>query len=292
PGLAQDASQSTESRMFVDRDLADTAYGLDLASYVLNPYDDVHPLRSVASWANACKDLGIEVCATELEEQQGLERARASLISALSDRNNGEKFDAVAADLVQVAATVSNGTERVGSSFHVSGTFFEHMVLDDSTLLGATTFSECVFSRLDLSGVDEKSSIPHFSNCLIDYIDGASALPEWLQPRFANCEIGHYSDSATTTAGIMHLALDRDRRIALSILKKIYLQRGSGRKEGALSRGLPLSDREAVPAVLSEMLSQGWIVRSGGGSTPIYIGVKSRRAAALQALEFPTEFRL
>jgi phage gp16-like protein len=90
----------------------------------------------------------------------------------------------------------------------------------------------------------------------------------------------------------MHLSIDRDSRIALTILKKVYGQRGSGRKEGALFRGLNLSDREEVQRVITEMISQGWILRTGNGSNIIYVGLKDRRAAARQALATPSDFKL
>ncbi len=90
----------------------------------------------------------------------------------------------------------------------------------------------------------------------------------------------------------MQLKIDRESRIALTVLKKVYGQRGSARKEGALSRGLTPTDRAIVQTVLAELVSKGWIHKDDSRGNVLYIGSKNRRKEALRALEAPTEFRL
>lgn len=289
PGLARETEGADESRVFVDRDLADTAYGLDLSYYVMDPYDDTHPMATVASWANASNELGVEVTAEALQETGA---GHSLVMAALSAREHQEKFDAVNADLLRVATEYFDSEPKRSARFHINGVIFEHLTLSDSRLLGASSFQDCVINRLDVSGLDETSSIPSFRDTLIGYVDGVSFLPEWLSKNFADCEVAHFSAPAMTTSGIMQLSIDRDSRIALSIIKKIFGQRGSGRKEGALSRGLSFSDREAVPGVIDELVSQGWIQRSTSGKNVIYVGLKERRKSALKALEAPAEFQL
>jgi hypothetical protein len=185
PGLAQDTSARTEARVFVDRDLADTAYGFDLAEYVLNPYDELHPMSTVASWANAASDLGIEVASVSLIEQSG---GRSNAVGALSIRNDLDQYDAVTADLLRLAVSLSEGSETARSSYHISGVYFESLALAESTLLAATTFQDCVFAHLDISALDETSALPHISDSLIDFLDGASTTPSWLESKISNCD--------------------------------------------------------------------------------------------------------
>lgn len=290
PGLAAaNPEDATEARVFVDRDLADTAYGLDLAEYALNPYGESHPLMSVASWATAASSLGIEVAADTLQE---IGVATATVMSALVAREKHERFDAVMADLVRVATELPWERKRVGSSFLIVGVYFEHLILTDHPVYEVVRFRDCVIEHLDVSGLDEASAVPHFQQALIGLLDGVSAMPPWLTGRFASCEIDRFSVATQTTAGIMQLGLDRESRIALTILKKVFGQRGSARKEGALSRGLALGDRPLVPKVLDELVSQGWLARSSAGNTVLYVGVRERRREALRALESPADFRL
>ncbi|QYF96790.1 NACHT domain-containing NTPase [Microbacterium sp. PAMC21962] len=290
PGLATaDADDASDSRVFVDRDLADTAYGLDLVDYAIDPYGDSHPLASVASWATASSDLGIEVAADALEE---FGVATSTVMAALVARDKQERFDAVMADLIRVATELAWDDRPVNSSFHVAGVYFEQLVLSDHPIYGASTIRDSVIERLDVGGLDETSAVPYFQQDLVGLLDGASILPKWLEPRFSDCEIDRFSIATQTTAGIMQLGIDRDSRIALSILKKVFGQRGSARKEGALSRGLGLAERPFVPKVIEELVSQGWLQKSSSGNNVLYVGVKERRKDALHALESPADFRL
>lgn len=290
PGLATaNAEDAADSRVFVDRDLADTAYGLDLVEYAMVPYGDSHPLAAVASWANASSDLGIEVAADALE---AFGVATSTVMAALVARNKQERFDAVMADLIRVATELAWDDRPVNASFHVTGVYFEQLVLSDHPVYGASTIQDSVIERLDVSGLDETSSVPYFQQDLVGLLDGVSILPKWLEPRFADCEIDRFSIATQTTAGIMQLGIDRDSRIALSILKKVFGQRGSARKEGALSRGLGLADRPFVPKVLDELVSQGWLQKSSSGNNVLFAGAKDRRKDARQALESPAEFTL
>lgn len=290
PGLAHaNTADATETRVFVDRDLADTAYGLDLVEYALNPYIDTHPLSSVASWATSSSDLGIEVAADALKE---VGHGAPQVLSSLAARSKQEKFDAVTADLIRVATELPWEGRQLTSRFYVTGVYFEQLVLTDHPVLGASIIQDSVIERLDVSGLDEESFVPFFEQTLIGFLDGVGSLPKWIEPHLSKCEIGHFSKAAHTTAGIMQLDVDRESRIALTILKKIFDQRGSGRKEGALSRGLGLADRPLVPKVIDELVSQGWIQKSNSGNNVLYLGIKSRRKDALTALDSPTEFRL
>lgn len=290
PGLAIAApSEATDARVFVDRDLADTAYALDLVEYAMDPYSDSHPLVSVASWATAASDLGVEVAATALEVTGA---APSMVMSAMVARDKHERFDAVMADLVRVAVELPWENKALGTSFPLVGVYFESLVLTDHPILGALRLRDCVIERLDVNGIDEACAVPHFQQSLIGHLDGVSAMPKWLHPRFADCEIGRYSIATQTTAGIMQLDLDRESRVALTILKKVFGQRGSARKEGALSRGLSLGDRPVVPKVLDELVSQGWLLRESSGNNVVFVGVKDRRKDALRALGAPAEFQL
>ncbi|MGN6428058.1 MAG: NACHT domain-containing protein [Leifsonia sp.] len=290
PGLAvSDPRDQTDMRQFVDRDLADTAYGLDLAAYATSPYGESHPLGSIASWVSAADELGVEVAAAELT---GMGLNVGSVVAALVNREKSERFDAVMADLLRVGTEMTWDGRQLTNTFLVVGVYFEQLLLSDHPLLGATTFKDCVLERLDVSGLDEHSAVPHFQQAMIGFIDGLASLPPWMEPNFAECEIERFSTATQTTAGIMGLKIDRDSRIALTIFKKVFGQRGSARKEGALTRGLSLADRSHVPAVIEELISQGWIYRSVSGNSVLFVGAKERRKDAMRVLEAPGDFKL
>lgn len=290
PGLAESTSEDqADVRIFVDRDLADTAYGLDLVDHVVDPYNEAHPLVSVASWVSAATDLGIEIAADSLVDGAV---AVGTVYAALAAREKSGRFDAVMADLFRVALEMPWDDRKITTTFPVVGVYFDHLTLTDHPLSGSLSLRDCVIERLDVVGLEEGSAAPHFQQVLIGLLDGASTLPKWLEPHFSKCEIDRFSTATHTTSGIMSLNIDKESRVALTVLKKVFGQRGSARKVGALSRGLKPGDRPLVTSVLDELVSQGWIYKAVSGNNVLYVGVKDRRADALRVLDAPADFRL
>jgi hypothetical protein len=287
-GNAGSESADSELRVFVDQSLAETAYAEDLASYVKDPYSD-HPLGGVASWISAASDLGIDVAAQVLEEW-GI--GSSAVVAVASRRQDEGKYDAVLADVMRVASSLGAESVRSHKNFYVDGVMFENLVVSPDVITGRASYQNCVMQTLDISLTEEGQEFPHFRQCLIGFLEGASAVPKWLTGNFDDCEIEQYSADSQTTAGIMQLGIDEKAKVALTILKKIYAQRGSGRKEGSLSRGISQASRVLVPGVLNTLLSEGWVQRGIRGHNAIYSPVKSRRSDVARILEKPTEFRL
>ncbi len=289
PGLANPTAANLdpekEQRVFVDRDLADTAYGEDLASYLEHPHEG-HTLAQNASWVVSSTDLGIGVAAQSLDAR-GV--PAGTVLGAAKRRQDKHQYDAVLADSLRVADHLAPGTVR--QSFIVEGVMIESLTPSDSnTVLPKVSFHDSVIHHLDISSLESQAGCPVFRSCLIGFLDGASSIPASLAENFIDCEFEGFASLSQTTAGIMQLKQSIDTKIALTILKKIYSQRGSGRKENGLSRGLDPAIRGRVPAVLSALQSQGWIHRIVSGREPIYVGIKEQRARALGILEDPNRF--
>lgn len=290
PGLTSSIGPGgSETRSFADDDLAETAYGLDLAAFVLDPYNETHPLAGPAAWVNASYGLGSGVAA-EVLIATGY--SAGLVIAAMTKREAAGRHDAVLADLIGVVVAMPWERERFQGKFLVSGVAFSNLEIVDHPVIAATTLQDCLIERLDVSSIEDGSPMPQLQSCLVSYLSGVSAVPAWLASNFVKTEVEHFDLASRTTAGILQLKIDRDSRVALTVLKKIFSQRGSARKEGALSRGIDLQDRGVVPSVLAELVSQGWISKEGTGKNTLYVGIRERRRDALQALETPADFRL
>jgi hypothetical protein len=66
------------------------------------------------------------------------------------------------------------------------------------------------------------------------------------------------------------------QKVLLSVLKKVYMQAGGGRREGAFARGLNPKQRELVGAALDLLQSAGMIAKGKAGTNVIYVGVKGQ----------------
>lgn len=290
PGLAiTPVSGINEERIFVDRDLAETGYGEELANYVFGPHAADSPLNSEATWSNACEGLAVEVAADLLSDNSV---SAGSVISALYHRQGSGNYDAVTADLIEVTKDLASGDERMASSVLVSGVYFERFEVEDSRIGSAVTYQDCLIDHMDLSGIDPGCYIPEFRDTVIGFMDGVAAIPDWASTYFHDCEIGEFSLATRTSSGIMQLEIDKDSKIALTVLKKVYLQRGAGRKEGALVRGLDPADRPRVSDVVATLVAKDWLSKVSAGRATIYAPVPFMRGAAIRALESPSTFRL
>ena len=274
---------------FIDRSLADTAYGEDLALYLSNPYES-HPLSQSAAWVTSASQLGIDVASRSLAQLSSeSSKVGGVALAAAKHRQSESRFDSVLADTIRVADTLPSNPGR--QSYLIEGVIFEYLSPDtEHPALAKATLQDCAIDNLDISSLENADDCPSFQNCIIGYLDGAGAVPQWLVSKFSGCEIDRYSDQLQTTAGIMQLTLPAEQRVALTILKKVYAQRGSGRREGGLSRGLDPQSRTLVPSVLSALVSDGWIWRSRSRGDAIYLPVKERRREALRALDRPKDF--
>jgi hypothetical protein len=291
PGLAEaPGADGAETRVFADIDLADTAYGLDLANYVLTPYGDVHALSLTAAWASASTELGIEVAADSLAE---LQVGVGNVAAALGQRESNGQYDAVSADLVRVAAELpAPARKNELRPVLVSDVYFERLVLTNHDIYSQLNIQDCVIASLDMTFVDEGAPLPTFRGCIIGLVDGVPSFTSAVSSHFIECEVEKFASPTQTTSGFLSLQIDRQSAVALTILKKIFAQRGSGRKIGALYRGLPLADRALVDPVVDLLVAQDFIFRSGTGNSLVYVGVKERRRDALAALDRPLDFRL
>lgn len=106
--------------------------------------------------------------------------------------------------------------------------------------------------------------------CDINTIHGISnqaATPAWIQ----NCTIKE-TEGVTTSARIKSSGLPAAQKLFLSIVHKIFFQRGGGRKENTLFRGGygQAFDKKIYEQILSKLISNGIIFQSKDSSGAIY----------------------
>lgn len=289
PGLARaEASNGREMRTFVDGVLAHAAYGLDLAKYIATPFGE-HPLRAAVSWTAQTSDLPPRVASVALSRA---EYPISHVRQAINARLEHSNADAVMLDLFSVAEL--NGMDCQAGD----GGYFRELLIasltmaPSSSFVAASHFQDCLIEVLDLEAVEFAMQVPKLDRCVVDLVSGVAAIPTEWAPRFLDCELEHFSAPAETTSGLMALDRPLEDRIALTVLKKVYAQAGSGRKESALSRGLPLDARGSVPSVIDQLVSAGLVAVVGRKAESLVLPAKGRRAEVLRMMENPSSFHL
>lgn len=289
PGLARAADSSgREMRSFVDGVLAHAAYGLDLSAYIASPYSE-HPLSAASNWTALSSDLPPRVAAVALARQSF---PTAHVRQAINARLEHNKSDAVMLDLFAVAEINAVESNSGDAAYFRELLIANLSVTPGSGFLARSRFQDCLVEVLDLESVDHAEQLPTLDRCVVDMVEGVASLPPDWAEHFLDCELVHFSAPTETTAGLMALERPLADRIALTILKKVYAQAGSGRKEAALSRGLPLDARGEVPLVIERLVSAGLVAVVGRRAESLVLPAKGRRAQVLRIIDNPSSFGL
>ncbi|MFS0704727.1 NACHT domain-containing NTPase [Cellulomonas sp. 179-A 9B4 NHS] len=285
PGLANTGTTGeSESRMFVDPDFADAAFAIELAEYIAAPFVD-HPLADRAKWSEASSSLVIDVAGDRLGAA-GFSNAVAS--ACASKRISDNLYDAVLHDAVSVAVDMSPDASVSPPPFFADIIVERVQLEPGSGALLHATWSGCVIDILDVAGLIETFPFPTFQNCDIGTISGWGAIPAPLMNSFKDCSVQTFATRVDTTAGLIELDLPAELRVALTILKKVYAQSGSGRRVSALSRGLPLEFRHLVDESIEALQTLGYITLGSGKGETIARPVRQKRASALALLNAPS----
>ncbi|MCC3274524.1 hypothetical protein LJ753_01395 [Arthrobacter sp. zg-Y20] len=154
---------------------------------------------------------------------------------------------------------------------------FENLIVDDASIV-ELNFSSSTVSRLTLLNIDFRLLVIEDSafnevfidDCIIEVVDGVSARNELPEMFGHNCVVSDYR-YALTTASISGLNLSNSQKTLLALLKKLFFQRGSGRKEEALLRGAEAYwDSGAAEEAIAFMLREGIVTKRKGDSGWVY----------------------
>lgn len=281
PGLGIDRADE-ETRVFMDEDFADACRAGDVAGFIEDPYSsDVEPFRNAQCGLG---EVGLGVCA---ENTKG-PVAQGRLMAAITKAAGIDGVALLSLDLIGVAIEFGIKLEdKVEVRDLIIPSINLHGDIGDCSNL---TFQDCYFSRLEIDPELPASKLPHFEQCYFVQVDGRSSRADLPEDCFAGtCEFEKFSDAPNTTAAIGAMDLPVSTRVMLTILKKIFVQSGSGRMESALVRGLDHNARRIVPAVLRLLQSEDVIepYRRGGLSTTIWIPNRTQRARVARIIESP-----
>ena len=282
PGLG--AMDSVDgSRRFVDVSLADAARAGDVVTCLLDPNME-NPLLEMTGSVACLDEVGVDVAAVRLE-REGITSSGRAYSSANALRRRGTA-DAVIADLTRVAIRLwpgdtpstpisLHGIELRGFSLAAEATGYDWL-----------SFHDCVIQELDLTDHDGYP-LPHFQSCLIGQMAGVADWSALQKDRFVECEVAQFDAQISTAKGILALKMTPINKVLLTILKKIYAQRGTGRKESALFRGLDDAHRALVPEALRQLTGAGLIAPAKSSSNRIYLPVRGMASRVWRILQAP-----
>ncbi len=282
PGLG--AMDSVDgSRRFVDVSLADAARAGDVVACVLEPNTE-SPLLELTGSVACLDEVGIDVAAVRLAGESAASSGGAYSSAAAFQRRGVS--DSVIADIVRLASRLwPEEVPRTSISLHEIE-LRSFSLTADAKSYDWLSFHDCVIQELDLTD-HGGYTLPHFQNCLIGQMTGVAGWPALQESRFVDCEVAQFDAQISTAKGILALKTTPMNKVLLTILKKVYAQRGTGRKESALFRGLDDKHRELVPEALQRLTGAGLITSARSSGTRIYLPVRGMASRVRRILQAP-----
>ncbi len=237
PGLTS-RDQEEGTRSFVDLDMLEALKGSAVARFIENPYSPVAEGR----WNHPLGSLGCQVAGL-VAEGKGLAIIQHQVAAE-------EALARWHEPTLAIDCIVSGAIRAEEDSLDCRGLVVEEGFCDsidfESVSLRNLHLKSCSLKELTLGG----SPPPDVSitGCLIDRLVGAAeprGLPAWIR----ECDVGEF-DNVQTNEAILSLPLPLPVRVMLTILRKLYVQKGRGRKESAFYGGLDQQALRFVPPTL------------------------------------------
>lgn len=267
PGLTQ-REQDPSARSFIDEDLLAALQGSAIARVILEGW----AASGLQGWLSGLSPKAVSMAAHVVREAGGdASSVVSACLLALNQAKRGSHNEQLAADLVSVAlALTADGATVDFQGIHVDGASLHVVDLEEANATNLTIESSIV-QHVILGGVDRVHVV--FRDCLIERVSGVASA-DGLPTNFQKCTVECFDEMATNAA-VVDSTLEPGVKALVTVLRKLYLQSGAGRKMGALRRGLPNGRvLDAVPNVVALLQSAGLVVVSGEVVNPI------RRSAA------------
>lgn len=268
------------AREFIDIDFADAAASGDLTRYIESPFVVNTPLENV------------EVVLGELGREMAVARvadASTKVSVALSQSGQHTRMATTSADLISILIDQQSGYKCAPVSIEDAN--FDTITVDPELDFSAITLTRCIIGVVEFgrsSPISDISNPIRFHDCVIDRLEGAVSktdVPAGVLTGSTSIET--YAAFAATNGAVMKSTLPGPVKVLLTILRKLFLQRGTGRQYRALRRGLPAGLVKYVDPIINQIKAERFAENVYLDRRTILIPYRSRSADALEIINGP-----
>ncbi|NYT42030.1 NACHT domain-containing protein [Sphingomonas sp. R-74633] len=262
PSLGRIGAESTD-RQFVDMYILDGLRARDIAR--LPQVSEAVRSRALdEQWINPLGVLGQRVLALHVAR-------RADAFMSLMTRASTALNAVLAADLA--SSFLHTGSPKIDfGGVHIKGAVFGNINFELSEA-SKLTISESVIEQLVLpSHAPTSVSILSSSAGSVAGVSSFEGLPSW-----AKLDSVDEFDSVQTVSKIRVAGLDMAHEILVAIIKKIFFQKGTGRKEDALLRGFGSgASSKMASKILNLLVREDILGTFKGDEGTVYTPVRSQ----------------
>jgi hypothetical protein len=268
------------AREFIDADFADAAASGDLRRYIEAPFVGSTLLENVSV---VLSELGREMAVVHLDDVS----AKVSIALSQSGQHPGLSITSV----YLMSALIDQQADYKGPPLSVHDANFNTIVVDPELDFSAITLSRCIISTVELgrsSAAKDIQNSLHFHDCVIGRIDGVVSdrdVPTGVLTGSTSVE--KYAAFTETNGAVLKSMLPDPVKVLLTVLRKLLMQRGTGRQYSALRRGLPAGLIRYVDPVITQVKIELFAEDVYLDRRNILIPNRSRTADALSIINGP-----
>lgn len=261
PSLGRVGAESND-RQFVDIYILDGLRARDIAR--VGDLGEAGMIEAAAAkWTNPLDDLGQRVLSRNKQLSEG---GKLSLAKLAVQHGNS----VLASDIVASMVRNLEGTAEF-QGLKVSGGDFRVLAMDERPIRDLSIESS-FFSELALPAKDCKFvKIEGSAAVRVTGVSSSSALPNWI----VGLTVEEF-DSVASVSRIRKIGLKPSHEILITVIRKTFFQKGSGRKEEALLRGLgKLATKSLSSKILNILIRDGLLTTFKGDEGYVYSPVRS-----------------
>ncbi len=233
PGLTP-REQDPSARSFVDEDFLQALQGSAIARAILEGKYEMAARKLGTGLGRG----GIHI-ASYLLEREGFEVGSVIGVAAhvLREAMDQRDLNQFAGDCIAIALEMTPDEGILDcKNIEVIDGIIQRLDLEEKRINNLTLRS-CGIDEL-IVGEGLLNSTIRFERCVIDRISGVPSSEALPGARFSECDFGKCDDTSTNAA-ILRLNVPPKLKALMTVLRKLYLQAGGGRRVAALKRGLP-----------------------------------------------------
>jgi hypothetical protein len=261
PSLGRVGAESND-RQFVDIYILDGLRAKDIATVSFLGDQEADSATS-QKWQNPLDDLGQRVLAadTTLSEKTKLQLAQKA----------AKNSNVVLASDLAASLSRKSSTPMDFEQLEIENGDFLFLALDERPLLNLRVISSYI-GELALPVKSCKNVA--LDGCVTPKVTGVAsqtALPPWI----SKLEVEEF-DSVASVSRIRKIGLKPAHEILTTIIRKTFFQKGAGRKEEALLRGLgTVSGKNYSTRILNIMIREGLLTTFKGNEGTVYSPVRA-----------------
>ena len=275
PGLTA-RDQEVGARSFVDDEMMEALQAGPVSRFILNPYSNLGVRRLTYPLTEFGCSVANHLANTLQVKKTQYHIAAKEAVYRWSDST-------LALDSILAGASSWRDSAFDAQGLTVSEGLADVIDMEDRPIKNLT-LSSCMINSVRF---DTHRSDIDFTRCHIVRLEGIAGSLE-LPDSIDSCDIDQFDDRGTNAA-IVRSSLPDSIKVLLVIIRKLFIQRGRGRVDSALSRGIDESLQVYVDPVRNLLVSEGVIYSHISDRQTIWHGNRIHRSRMLKMLERPAD---